>query len=102
MRSALPIPQQRIAEFCRRWKIAEFSIFGSVLRADFGPDSDVDVLFQLLPGETMSIERYLGMRDELVSIFGGRAVDLVEKPLLHNPIRRREILRTREVLYAAA
>jgi len=101
MTTSLPISREEIADFCHRWKLAEFSIFGSILRQDFRPDSDIDVLIQLLPGETMSIERYLSMRDELIALFGGREVDLVEKPLLRNPIRRKEILRTREVLYAA-
>ena len=100
MHSVIPIPTDRIADFCRRWKLAEFSLFGSVLRDDFRPDSDIDVLIQLQPGETMSLEKFIDMRDELIAMFG-REVDLVEKPLLRNPYRRDEILRTREVLYAA-
>ena len=77
------------------------SLFGSVLRDDFRPDSDVDVLVSLEPGEEMSIERFLDMRDELSAMFGGREVDLVQKRLLKNPFRRHEILTTREVVYAA-
>ena len=100
MLSRITIPAERIADFSRRWKLTEFALFGSVLRDDFGPDSDVDVLIQLQAGETMSIEKYVDMRDELVTMFG-REVDLVEKPLLRNPYRRDEILRTREVLHAA-
>ncbi len=75
-------------------------MFGSVLCADFTPDSDVDLLFEIEPGEQMTIERFLALKDELESLFS-RSVDLVEKPLLRNPYRRNEILRTREVLYAA-
>ena len=74
MHPAIAIPADRIADFCRHWKLTEFSLFGSVLRDDFRPDSDVDVLIQSQQGE---------------------------KPLLRNPYRRDEILRTREVLYAA-
>lgn len=75
-------------------------MFGSVLRLDFRPVSDIDVLIELEAGEQMTIERFLALKDELESLFG-RSVDLVEKPLLRNPYRRGEILRTREVLYAA-
>ena len=89
-----------LADLSRRHRLRELSIFGSVLREDFGPGSDIDVLIEQEPGETMTIERFLALRDELVSLFG-RSVDLVEKPLLRNPYRRGEILRTREVLYAA-
>ena len=81
--SRISIPPVRIADFCGRWKLAELSLFGSVLRDDFGPDSDIDVLIQLQSGETMSIEKFVDMRDELVAMFG-REVDLVEKALLRN------------------
>ena len=100
MAPRIAIPPDHLADFCRRWKLAEFSLFGSVLRDDFRPDSDVDVLIQLLPGEMMSIEKFMDMRDELNAMFG-REVDLVEKPLLRNRFRRDEILRTRQVLHAA-
>lgn len=95
------LPTRRIEAFCRKHGIAEFSLFGSVLRDDFGPDSDVDVLIALKPGQTMTLERYLDMRDELSAMFGGREIDLVQKRLLKNPYRRHEILTTRQVLYAA-
>jgi predicted nucleotidyltransferase len=72
-----------------------------VLRDDFGPASDVDVLIVLTPGQILTPEKYLDMRDELSAMFGGREIDLVQKRLLKNPFRRREILTTREVLYAA-
>jgi uncharacterized protein len=91
---------QALAELCRRHKLRELSLFGSVLRDDFGPKSDIDILIELEPGQLMTIERYLAIRDELEALFG-RSIDLVEKPLIRNPYRRREILSTREVLYAA-
>ncbi|MCC7387152.1 MAG: nucleotidyltransferase domain-containing protein [Phycisphaerales bacterium] len=96
----ISIPEARIAEFCRKWRIAEFSLFGSVLRDDFRPDSDVDVLVAFEPDATPQLEAWLDMLDELKAIFG-REVDLVEKRLLQNPFRRHHILNNRQVVYAA-
>jgi uncharacterized protein len=96
-----PLPVKQIEDFCRKYGVAEFSLFGSILRDDFGPGSDVDVLVALEPGRTMTPESYLDMRDELSAMFGGREIDLVQKRLLANPFRRQEILTTRRVLYAA-
>ncbi len=97
----IDIPRDRIEEFCRRWKIREFSLFGSVLREDFGPQSDVDVLVSFEPDAEWDLFHLVEMRDELMSLFG-RDVDLVEKEGLRNPFRRRTILDTREVIYHAA
>jgi uncharacterized protein len=97
----IDVPMQQVEQFCRRHGVQELALFGSVLRDDFAPDSDVDVLLTLEPGQTMTVEKYLDMRDELSAMFGGREVDLVQKRLLKNPFRRHEILTTREVLYAA-
>lgn len=99
MDSALPIPTDRIASFCRRWKVAEFSLFGSVLRDDFGPDSDVDALVAFEPGRSTTLEEWLDMIDELRAIFA-REVDLVERRRVTNPFRRYEILTNRRVVYA--
>ncbi len=95
----LDIPQDVIAAFCRKWRVKEFSLFGSVLRDDFGPDSDVDVLVVFEDDAPWSLWDIVNMRDELVAIFG-RDVDLVEKRALRNPFRRRHVLRTHEVIYA--
>lgn len=100
-KTGIELPLPKIEDFCRKYGVVEFSLFGSVLRHDFGPDSDVDVLIALEPGHSMTIEKYLDMRDELSAIFAGRQIDLVQKRLLKNPFRRHEILRTRQVLYAA-
>ena len=94
------VPREKIEAFCGRWKIVEFSLFGSVLREDFGPGSDVDVLVTFAPDAAHSLFDIVDMRDELKEMFG-RNVDLVEEPLLENPFRRREILRTKELIYAA-
>jgi hypothetical protein len=100
MAQNLEINQERIKEFCQRWKIAEFSLFGSVLREDFNPGSDVDVLISFEPDIPWSLFDWMDMIEELKSIFG-RKVDLVEKDVIRNPFRRHEILTTREVVYAA-
>jgi len=93
------VDQERIADLCRRWRIRELALFGSVLRDDFRTDSDVDVLVEFEPGHTPGFA-FAELQDELRAILG-REVDLVTKPGLRNPFRRHEILRTREVLYAA-
>jgi predicted nucleotidyltransferase len=97
----LNIEKDKVEAFCRKWKVVEFSLFGSVLRDDFRPDSDIDVLVSLQPDQQMTIESFLDMKDELSAMFGGREVDLVQKRLLKNPFRRYEILTSREVVYAA-
>jgi predicted nucleotidyltransferase len=99
MSIAIPLEKEKIEEFCRRWKISEFSLFGSVLRENFGPESDVDVLVSFDPDIPWSLFDWIDMIDELKEIFG-REVDLVEKSGLRNPFRRREILQNRQVVYA--
>ena len=96
----IPIDRLTIARFCRRWAITEFALFGSVLRDDFGPDSDVDVLVTFASSATWSLLDLMNMRDELSTIFA-RSVDVVEKQALRNPFRRHAILANHEVLYAA-
>lgn len=96
----IDVPVEKIADFCRKWKVRQFSLFGSVLREDFGPDSDVDVLVSFEPDSTWDLFDLVGMRDELVALFG-REVDLVEEEGLRNPFRRSSILSTRQVVYAA-
>lgn len=96
----IPVPQDRIAAFCRKWKVRELSLFGSVLRDDFAPDSDVDVLVELAEDAPWSLFEWADMIEELQSIFG-RNVDLVEKTAITNPFRRRHILSQREVIHVA-
>jgi uncharacterized protein len=96
----IPLDPDRIADICRRWKITEFSLFGSVLREDFRPDSDVDVLVSFTPDAPWSLWDIVNLREELVAMFG-REVDVVEKEGIRNPFRRASILGSRRVLYAA-
>lgn len=98
--NGIDIPDDKLADFCQRWKITELALFGSVLREDFGPDSDVDVLVELAPHHGLGLYDLIDMEQELRGIFG-RDVDLVTKGGLRNPFRRHEILSTRQVVYAA-
>jgi hypothetical protein len=94
------LPRKKIAEFCKRWSITEFSVFGSVLRDDFRPDSDIDVLVGIDPKAHIGLFEIAQMQIELEDMFK-RPVDLVEKEGLRNPYRRSEILRTAPVIYDA-
>jgi len=96
----ITVHRKRIEVFCRKWKVKEFSLFGSVLTDDFQPDSDVDVLVTLDEDAKWSLFEWVDMIDELKDIFG-RDVDLVEKTAIRNPFRRHHILRTHEVVYVA-
>lgn len=100
MKLSIAIDKKRIEDFCRRWRIRELALFGSVLREDFRPDSDVDVLVSFEPEGGITFDNRVEMLDELAEIFG-REVDLVEKDAIRNPFRRHEILTTKEVVYAA-
>jgi len=96
----LTIPEKKIRSFCRRWKISEFALFGSILREDFRPDSDVDVLVSFAADAHWSLWDLTEIQQELEAIFG-RSVDLVENGTLRNPFRRQAILSTKQVVYAA-
>lgn len=100
MNANLNLDHALIRDFCHRWKIRELSLFGSALRDDFSPESDVDILVSFEPGTPLDIDQFLEMKEELEAQCG-RPVDLVEEEALRNPWRKYEILRTREVLYAA-
>jgi predicted nucleotidyltransferase len=100
MNHRLGASSEKLAAFCRKWKITEMSLFGSVLREDFRPDSDVDVLVSFAPEAKWSLLDLPRMQVEL-SIILGRSADLVDINGLRNPFRRREILATREVVYAS-
>jgi predicted nucleotidyltransferase len=96
----IDISSDEIAQFCRSWQIKELSIFGSALREDFRPDSDVDVLVAFDEKARWSLFDLMRAERELEQIFG-REVDLVEKKAVRNPFRRQHILSHHEVIYAA-
>jgi len=100
MSDRLKVSLDAIAQFCQRWNIVEFALFGSVLRDDFRPDSDVDVLVTYEPSHRLTLSHLLGMQEEIEDLFD-RSVDLVEKNRLENPYRRANILKTYRVIYAS-
>jgi predicted nucleotidyltransferase len=103
MKLKIEIDNQQIAKFCRHWKIRELALFGSVLRDDFRPDSDVDVLVTFEEDTHWSLFDLVDMEDELKEILG-REVDLVERRAVErseNYIRRRHILQFLEPVYVA-
>jgi len=103
MITSVQLDHKRIKEFCRRWNVTELALFGSVLREDFKPDSDVDVLVAFAPDSHTSLFDLVDMEEELSGIVG-RKVDLVCREGIersHNYIRRQAILNAAEVVYAA-
>lgn len=92
------VDRRRIGEFCRRHHIRRLSLFGSVLRDDFRPDSDIDVLVDFEPGQVIGL-RIIDIEDELSEILGGHKVDLVSEKYLNRHIRDR-VLASAEVQYA--
>ena len=96
----LPLPLEALNVFCRKWHVDELALFGSVLREDFSPESDIDVLVTFSPQAGLNLFDFVEMQDELEKILH-RKVDLVSRGGLRNPFRRHEILNTRQVVYAA-
>lgn len=97
------IDQARLKGFAERWKIAELSFFGSVLGDDFGPENDVDTLVRFLPTADWGLFDHVRMQKELGEVLG-RNVHLVSRRAIEssdNWIRRRAVLETVEVIYAA-
>jgi len=96
----IDVPAEEVAQLCRRWKVAELSLFGSAARDEAGPDSDVDLLVRFEDGErwsTLDLARLVIELEQLI----GREVDLIEDRAVENPFKRRAILAGRRVLYAA-
>lgn len=102
----IDVPRDAIIVFCRRWNVTELAFFGSVLRDDFRPESDVDVLVTFAPGATPGLFALVAMRDEIESLLD-RRVDLATRYAIENShnwirwIRRKAILSTVEAFYAA-
>jgi hypothetical protein len=93
---------EQIQNFCDRWHITEFALFGSILRDDFRPESDVDVLVTFAPDAKRGLSETLQMKDELQSIFG-RTVDFIVKAAIErseNWLRRKNILESAQIIYA--
>jgi len=97
------LPRPQLLAFCRRWRIRELALFGSVLRDDFGPESDLDVLVTFAQDADWEVEDRLTMREELEAL-SGHPVDLIERRLIEttpNWIRRQQILDHAEPVYVA-
>jgi len=99
----IAVNHNQLVEFCKRWDITELAFFGSVLRDDFRPESDVDALVTFAPDTCYSLFDMIRMQDELSEILG-REVDLVERTAVdhsENYIRRKHILSNLERVYVA-
>jgi predicted nucleotidyltransferase len=96
----LSISREQLSDFCKRWRVKEFALFGSVVREDFRPDSDIDVLVDFLPGARLGFWDFVHMKFELEELLE-RPVDLVKKGTIRNPYRRASIDKDLQVVYAA-
>lgn len=97
----IQLDARAVQAFCRRHAIRRLALFGSVLREDFGPESDVDVLVEFEPGRTPGFFKLFAMQDELSALFGGRRTELMTAEDL-SPYFRDEVLREARPLYDAA
>jgi len=98
--SRIELPMKQIEEFCRKYGVEEFSLFGSVLRDDFSPESDVDVMLKFKPNHGFTFDNTPDIQEELEKMFG-RRVDVIEKGRIRNPFRRHAIMNSYRVVYAA-
>src|SRR5260221_5703010 len=99
----IDLPMEEIEAFCRRWNIVEFALFGSVLRDDFRPDSDIDVLVTFAPESRQSLADSIEMQEQIEAIFR-RKVDLIDREDMQrsrNYIRRKAILNSAKTVYVA-
>ena len=99
MTPQITIPRKEITKFCRKHNIRKLSLFGSVLRDDFGPDSDIDMLAEFEAGKEPSLAGFVKMQAELSHILGQRQVDLATPSILRNPYRKKTILRDLQPIY---
>ena len=100
--TAIELPMEKIAEFCDRWQVTEFALFGSVVRDDFRPDSDIDVMVQFHLDAHPTFSTLDQMEAELKTIFD-REIDLITRQGIEtsrNYLRRHEILSSALVIYA--
>ena len=98
------LPMDEIAEFCRRWKIQEMAVFGSVLRADFDSESDIDIIVTFDDDAEWSLLDHIRMQQELQAVLQ-RDVDVVTRHAVEqsdNWIRRKEILSTASVIFSGS
>mgnify|MGYP006290422041 CR=1 FL=1 len=102
--NSIKLPREAIAAFCRKWKVVRLEVFGSALREDFSPESDVDLLVTFEEDADWSLFDHAQMEMELSEILS-RDVDLITRRSIEssrNPYRRREILNQAQTVYEAA
>ncbi len=98
-RQGIDIPKDEVAAFCKRHRIRKLSLFGSALRDDFRPGSDVDVLVEFQPGHGPGFLKLFEMEEELSRLFGGHKIDMVTEKFLNRRIRD-DVLAQAEIQYA--
>lgn len=101
IQTKIKLPKAKLTAFCQRWRINELALFGSVLRDDFGPGSDLDVLVTFAPEADWGLLDLVRMEQELAELLQ-RKIDLFTRQAVeqsHNWIRRREILNNTQVIY---
>jgi hypothetical protein len=100
LKNGISLTDNEIGDFCQRYKINELSVFGSSIRDDFNQNSDIDFLVSFSEDSEISLFDIIDLENELRKKLN-REIDIVEKESLKNPIRKKTILETSEVLYAA-
>ena len=100
-RARIDIPLEDVQAFCRKWRVRELALFGSALRDDFGPESDIDLLVEFEQGPVPGLFRFARIERELAELFGGRRVELLTAGDLSQYFRD-EVVATAEALYAEA
>ena len=98
--NGIPLDYKEIQMLCNKYRVKEFSVFGSSLRDDFNENSDIDILVSFEENAEISLFDLMDLENELSEKLH-RKVDLVEKEALKNPIRKKSILESREVVYAS-
>lgn len=99
----IDIPKEQLAKLCKRWNIVELSLFGSVLRDDFGPDSDVDIMVKFAANSHTSLLDLVTIQNQIEQLVG-RRIDLVTRSGIEhgsNPYIKNKILKNAETFYAA-
>jgi len=100
----ISIPMDKIDQFCQKWSIVELSLFGSVIRDDFRPDSDIDILVKFADHAKITLFDLTDIKDELTKIFA-RKIDLISKKGIEasrNYLRKTRIINSAKVIYERA
>jgi uncharacterized protein len=98
--NGISISDQEIARIARKYYVTKIEVFGSVVRSDFNPDSDIDLLITFNETSDLSLFDLMDLESEFSHLFK-RAVDIVEPSAIRNPIRRKDIFASSELIYAA-